>query len=250
MQIEWVGAHPGNFSRGRPGGRAPTAVVLHIMDGTLVGNRAWFNDSKAVLSAHYGVGKTGIIHQYVRETDTAYHAGIVIRPAWSGYQAGVNPNYQTIGIEHEGFGDVVWPWPQAQLDASMALVHDICARWGIPLDPAHITTHHSIRASKPCPGVNFRLNDYIARLGAAAAPAAGAAPVAQAAPPAVKLLARARLRRGPTTASQILRVLDTGETFNPAGRVRGEPVGGNPVWYRDGAGRHLWSGATDHPGDV
>jgi N-acetylmuramoyl-L-alanine amidase len=99
----WTGAHPGNFRTGRRGYR-PEAVVIHIMDGSLIGTDSWFNDPKSSVSAHYGIGRKGEVHQYVKEIDSAFHAGTVDRPEWKlikrkreggGF---INPNFYTIGI--------------------------------------------------------------------------------------------------------------------------------------------------------
>jgi N-acetyl-anhydromuramyl-L-alanine amidase AmpD len=99
------------------------------------------------------VGKNGEIHQYVAESDTAFHVGVVDHPAWPLLKAGINPNLYTIGIEHEGRdGDALTP---AQLHASAALIAAIAKRWKIPLDAQHIIRHHDIRRGKPCPGAGF-----------------------------------------------------------------------------------------------
>ncbi len=256
MDIQWIGANAGNFRPGRSGGFRPEAIVIHIMDGTLAGTDSWFNDPKSKVSAHYGVGKTGLVHQYVKETDTAFHAGTVdpltapgadgiSRPVWSLLKPNVNPNHYTIGVEHEGLGSAPWPWPDAQLAASTALVAAIAARWNIPLDADHVVPHHFIRKAKPCPGDNFDRRDYVRRLGAA--PAA-AAPATAAAALTVHALSRVRVRSHPTTASDIIRVLSAGDAFQASVVVAaGELVAGDAVWFGNAAGEYLWAGATDHP---
>ncbi len=141
-----------NIRRGR-GGYKPIAIVCHIMEGTLPGTDSWFDQTRSHVSAHYGVGKNGEIHQYVAESDTAFHVGVVDHPAWPLLKAGINPNLYTIGIEHEGRdGDALTP---AQLHASAALIAAIAKRWKIPLDAQHIIRHHDIRRGKPCPGAGF-----------------------------------------------------------------------------------------------
>ena len=93
--------------------------------------------------------KQGVIHQYVDENDTAFHAGVVVNPTWPLMKPGVNPNFYTIGIEHEGRPDDVWP--EAQLTASAGLIGEIVARWNIPVDALHLVRHHQIRASQDMP---------------------------------------------------------------------------------------------------
>ena len=109
-----------------------------------------FRDPRSSVSAHYGVGKSGLVQRFVEETDTAFHAGIVVRPTWKLIDPQVNPNYYTIGIEHEGQPQVAWP--DEQYATSAALVREIAGRWKIPLDRDHIIMHREIRASKTCPG--------------------------------------------------------------------------------------------------
>ncbi|MFI4934996.1 MAG: N-acetylmuramoyl-L-alanine amidase [Caulobacterales bacterium] len=243
----WIGAAAANFNPGRPAGFQPEAVVIHIMDGFLTGTDNWFNDPKAKVSAHYGVGKDGTVHQYVKETDTAFHAGIVDRPSWPLIKPKVNPNFYTIGVEHEGFDAVPYPWPAPQLAASLALVAQIADRWNIARDADHIIPHHQIRFAKTCPGEHFDQADYVARLaGAAAAPAFQAAPANL----TVKALSPARVRSQPTTASSIIHVLAAGDSFVANSVVRaGEIVSGNGLWYGGAAG-YLWAGATDRPAGV
>lgn len=246
MSIIWKGAYAGNFRVGRPNGLRPEAIVIHIMDGTLDGTGSWFNDPIANVSAHYGVGKGGAVHQYVKEADTAQHAGIVDRPSWPLLKAGVNPNFYTIGIEHEGRDADAYPWGAPQLAASLALVREIAARWSIPLDADHIITHHQIRFGKTCPGSNFDKADYLARLQGTPAPA----PAARVAwnGGVVRAVATANVRPIPGTTSAPVGRLLPGEAFAATGLVAaGENVRGNPRWYDDGAGRYLWAGATDRP---
>src|SRR6266704_3694410 len=97
----WIGCALGNFRSGR-NGHVVTAIVIHVMDGSLVGTGSWFNTVGSKVSAHYGIGKSGETHQYVDEADEAFHAGIAHYPTWAPAQSGINPNLFTIGIEHEG----------------------------------------------------------------------------------------------------------------------------------------------------
>src|SRR5260370_5619898 len=113
----------GNWHAGRSGSSHVTAIVIHVMDGFLIGTDALFNQTPEqrqgdvhmhASAAHYGISQTGEIHQYVQDADTAYHAGGVFEPSWprikkdwhpaSQVYKGQNPNAFTIGIEHEGTG--------------------------------------------------------------------------------------------------------------------------------------------------
>lgn len=242
MEKTWLGCAPGNFTAGRRGFR-PEAIVIHIMEGTIGGTDSWFNDPRSSVSAHYGVGRNGQIHQYVAETDTAYHAGIIDSPSWTGLKktpAGVyiNPNYYTIGIEHEGFAADTWP--QAQIDASKTLIAEIAERWNIARDDVHVIGHHAIRAAKSCPGTTIKIGTDLLN---------GQAPERPAIPPTVTTVVNANLRSGlPSTSALIARVLPAGTVMKVVDCTgSGEPVRGNPWWYQDEDGNYLWAGATSAP---
>lgn len=154
----WIGAAPGNFKKGR-GGFAPEAIVVHLMDGSLSGTDSWFLNPSSHVSAHYGIGKDGTIHHYVHESDRAYHAGKVRGATWPLLRPGVSPNANTVGIEHEGKPEDIWP--DAMYEASSRLIAEIAKRWDIALDNKHIVGHQAIRADKECPGRNCDIQRLI-----------------------------------------------------------------------------------------
>ncbi len=239
MDKTFVGCAPGNFQQGRPLDLLPEAIVIHIGEGSLRSIDSQFHDPKAKVSAHYCVAKSGDIHQYVEETDTAFHAGIVVNPSWPLLKQDVNPNFYTIGIEHEGHADDVWP--EIQIKTSVALVAEIARRWHIPLDTLHVIRHHQIRASKTCPGSFMKdtqmLLDRIA-------------PAVNNPPPAitVRTITALNLRAGaPSATALVRRVIPANTTLNANGVFTGDAVSGNNKWYSDGAGNFFWSGGTDHP---
>jgi N-acetylmuramoyl-L-alanine amidase len=142
----------------------PVAIVIHVMDGSLTGTDSWFASEHSEVSAHYGIGKSGEVHQYVDEADTAFHCGIVKNPTWTGlYRApgrqAINPNLYTIGIEHEGNANL--DWPEAMYAASAELIAGICMGWGIPIDRQHIIRHSEICSDKACPGYKVDLDRLI-----------------------------------------------------------------------------------------
>lgn len=155
-QKKWVGTP--HFNTGRSGFK-PEAIVIHVMDGTLTGTDAWFKNPTSRVSAHYGIGKTGEIHQYVKEEDQAWHAGSVVKPKWSLIKK-QNPNLYTIGIEHEGTATSAWT--EEMKRASANLIREIAERWGIPIDRAHVIGHYEIRSTKPnCPAANKAIIDEL-----------------------------------------------------------------------------------------
>jgi N-acetyl-anhydromuramyl-L-alanine amidase AmpD len=152
-----------NFRPGRAG-YEPIAIVIHVMDGTLAGTDAWFATTESQVSAHYGIGKKGEVHQYVQEECSAQHAGIVDRPSWSLLKIvakkPVNPNFYTIGIEHEGKAGETFT--EEMYEASSELIAAIASRWNISIDDQHVIPHHAIRFAKPCPGDGVDLTKLIA----------------------------------------------------------------------------------------
>lgn len=177
--IQWIGAHPFNFSEGH-GGYFWEGIVLHIMAGTLAGTDAWFNDPHARASTHFGIGRNGAIHQYVDLNDTAYAHGIVE----TGYTSVVvkaneeinpdsSPNWYLIGIEHEGqSGDGM---TNAMFDSSTHLSAWLFQDVILPMqsvtaatvDRDHVIGHYEISPkSRPnCPGFTSTLfQTYIARV--------------------------------------------------------------------------------------
>ncbi|MFA5232066.1 MAG: peptidoglycan recognition family protein [Candidatus Paceibacterota bacterium] len=161
IQKIWKGSP--NFWQGRKGYR-PEAIVIHIMDGTLSGTDSWFADQSSQVSSHYGIGKSGEVHQYVKEEDTAWHAGRIESPNWSLIKSfSVNPNLYTIGIEHEGKADDAWS--EAMKKSSATLIAEICERWQIPIDRDHVVGHYQIYSKKPnCPATDKKIIDELISL--------------------------------------------------------------------------------------
>ena len=138
---------------GRPafyrGGNLPSAVVLHIMEGYVSTVRGWARTGYAEASWHFSIGRDGTVYQHLELTDGGYHAGITdaraaarppVWPMWQG--PGINVNFYTIGIEHEGFAGP--PFPEAQAAASRDLCRWLAATLGIPFDRDHFPPHADI----------------------------------------------------------------------------------------------------------
>lgn len=113
--IIWKGS-PNHYT-GRQG-YGVTHITLHIMVGYLAGTDSTFANPSSQSSAHYGVGATGEIHQYVAETDGSYS------------DANYASNCSTISIEHEGGMADGTVCTQACIDASARLCADIARRYG------------------------------------------------------------------------------------------------------------------------
>lgn len=150
-----------NFTEGRAGYKSE-AIVIHIGEGTLEGGYAWFNNPASGVSAHYMIGKEGEKWQFVKDENTAWHAGGINKPSWPLLKPGVNPNLYTIGIEHEGWTGE--EWTQKMKDSSAELIAHLCQKYSITLDNVHIIGHYMINSVSRinCPGKGVDIeNDLI-----------------------------------------------------------------------------------------
>lgn len=237
-----------NFTSGRKIYK-PEAVVIHIMEGSLAGTDSWFKSPASNVSAHYGIGKTGEVHQYVKETDTAWHAGRVNNPSWQLIKPGgnghfINPNYYTIGIEHEG--NESSDWTEDMYNSSSEMIKSICSRWNIPIDRNHIIGHHEIYSLKTCPGHKVDLNKLIA--------IATNTPIAVAPPNGINKTeapgnaitkVSLNIRSQPNTNKIPIAKVQEGVRLSYDGFTNdGEKVNGNSKWFFTHEGNWFWSGGV------
>lgn len=124
-----------NYTSGREGQRVE-GIIVHWMAGTLAATDSVFQDTNRQTSAHYGV-ENNVVHQYVAEENTAYHAG-----NW-----GVN--LRTIGIEHSAAPDRYAT--TETYDTSARIIAEAAKRWGFPINANTIRPHRAIIATQ-CPG--------------------------------------------------------------------------------------------------
>jgi N-acetylmuramoyl-L-alanine amidase CwlA len=124
-----------NYTQGRQG-KKPDRIVVHWIVGKLSAADAVFKNPASEVSAHYGIGNN-VIHQYVVEQDTAWHAG-----NW-------DMNLRSIGIEHEGGPNL--PISEETYQTSANLIREISQRHNIPIDKNHIIPHRDIKPTQ-CPG--------------------------------------------------------------------------------------------------
>lgn len=245
MHKQWIGCLASNFSTGR-GGFKPEAIVIHRTGGSLQDIDARFGQTRSFSSAHYAVGIDGEIHQYVEETDTAFHAGVVVNPTWKLLKAGSNPNFYTIAIEQAGVtGD---PITDSQYQATATLIAEIARTCQIAADTDHVVLHSEIRAGRLCPGDGFDRSSLLDRVKAALSVPDGSANSQT----EVRVLTSANVRQGaPSTAARIVRVIPAGEIETASGFTdRGERISGNSYWYRTEDGNYFWAGATAAPNPV
>ena len=151
MKVE---AHPSPNFNDR---KHPIDMLVFHYTGMETGQEALERmcDAEAQVSAHYMIWEDGRVAQLVGEDKRAWHAGI------SSWQGDEDLNSRSIGIEivnggHDWPlpGDVLPPYPDAQLDALIHLPHGILDRWELP---AHRIVGHSdiAPARKEDPGEHF-----------------------------------------------------------------------------------------------
>jgi len=243
--VRWIGST--NKTIGRAGHR-PEAVVIHIMDDDIGSVDAWFNTPKGrtnpmPVSAHYGVARSGAVHQYVNENDTAWHAGRVKGSHWPGLAWGPNPNLYTIGVEHEGAPAMVWT--DSMRVASATLLAGIAQRWSIPLDRTHVIGHYEIYSPKSyCPGPHADIAELIDM--ARHVVLSGTAQNFVSASGEVQARTALNVRTGAASSlALVARTVPAGESLPYVGWTsNGETVHGNAHWYRDAQGNYFWAGGT------
>jgi N-acetylmuramoyl-L-alanine amidase len=237
-----------NFTYGRKK-YLPQAIVIHIMEGSLAGTDSWFGNIQSKVSAHYGVGKNGEVHQYVDEKDTAWHAGVVTTPSWSlikkvGDNSYINPNYYTVGIEHEG--TVETDWTDAMYQSTSSLIAEISKRWNIPIDRNHILGHHEIYAVKACPGSKVDFTKLIA-LALEKSSTQTQQVVGKKVSTPVNTTAKVwmNIRSKPDTKQKPVKVVQPGTRLTYVGLTeQGENIHGNSVWLNTNEGYWVWSGGV------
>ena len=134
---EWQPATSSNYTYSdRPASYDIDRVVIHVTQETFTDTLDIFRNPAKQVSAHYVVRSAdGHVAQCVREADVAWHAG-----NW-GY------NTRSVGIEHEGWVDRPAYFTDALYAQSAVLTADICERYGIPRDRAHIIGHYEVPGS-------------------------------------------------------------------------------------------------------
>lgn len=123
----------------RPDGQVIDIVLLHYTGMRSAADaRKRLCDPASKVSAHYVIDEDGTVWALVDEAMRAWHAGT---SSWCG---ATDINARSIGIElvnpgHE-FG--YRPFPEAQMDALLALAGDVVARHNVP--PARVIGHSDV----------------------------------------------------------------------------------------------------------
>jgi N-acetylmuramoyl-L-alanine amidase len=239
-----------NFITGRKKYK-PEAIVIHIMEGTLAGTDSWFGNTQSKVSAHYGVGRSGEVHQFVDENNIAWHAGRVTNPTWSlikkvGSGLYINPNYYTVGIEHEGTVDT--DWTVEMYESTATLIAEIAQRWNIPIDRNHVIGHHEIYAVKACPGQRVDFGKLISLATAKSLPQVQQPVIPKRILKPVNTTTKIPLnvRLAANTKQPPIKVIPAGTYILYSGlNEQGESIQGNSTWFQTTEGYWLWSGGVN-----
>jgi len=135
------------------------------MSGTMSGTASWFASPISSVSAHYGIGLNGEVHQYVKDDKSAWSNGRVNNPTAKIVldNLNINQNKISLSIEHEG--QDLSKAPEIQLKTSAELIKTLAMKWNIPINRQHIIGHYEIFAGKPnCPSTDKSVIDKIITL--------------------------------------------------------------------------------------
>lgn len=171
-----------NKKTGRDG-HAIEGAVMHIMDGSYQGSINWLINPVSGVSSHFAVALDGRITQLVNIFDTAYTNGLswstknncwidpennAVKPSWKRLRPPINPNYQTVTIEHEGRKNQVWT--DAMYAADRRILLYVASQVPGLAFVAHDTLigHNEISpVARPyCPGPGVDFNRIVASLAA------------------------------------------------------------------------------------
>lgn len=140
VPVHWI-ASP-NFDLRRP----QYVILHHTTNDTAVQALATLTNPGLMVSAHYLVGRDGTVYQLVDERHRAWHAGA------SRWGSDADINSASIGIELDNNGHE--PYPEAQLQALLALLADVKARHDIPRE--NFLAHGDVAPGRKVdPGAHF-----------------------------------------------------------------------------------------------
>lgn len=140
--------------------RKITCIVIHATATAGIDSpRAWLCNPASKVSAHWLIGRTGVILHLVHEVNVAWHAG---QSSWKG-QGGVNAF--SIGIEIVNANDGIMEYPEDQISALVSLVSAICKERGIKQED--VVGHLDIAPGRKTDPAGFPWGDFRGRLAAA-----------------------------------------------------------------------------------
>ncbi|WP_394832431.1 N-acetylmuramoyl-L-alanine amidase [Pendulispora rubella] len=172
LDCEWIPAPYQELGEGkfgnhdlsdRPRTQQITHIVIHDVEGSYSSAVSDEILDPHGVSWHYTIrSNDGHVAQHVKTKDVGWQAG-----NWY-------INSKSIGIEHEGFAAQGTWYTEAMYRSSARLVRYLAARYGVPLDRAHILGHDTVAGPTPDaisdmhwdPGPYWDWAHYFALLGA------------------------------------------------------------------------------------
>lgn len=167
------------------GNQGRRAVVMHIAQGSYQATVKWLQDAQLNpnSSAHFVIAKDGRVAQLVSVNDSAWAnglhwvadaslpnggywknpRGVRVNPSWKDLIPGLNPNYYTISVEHEGFYQETWT-PE-MYEANHKLLVWLAEQFDLWWTPyRNLIGHYAIDpVDRPnCPGPNVNLEKMAA----------------------------------------------------------------------------------------
>lgn len=228
-----------NYSAGR-GGKKIDRIVIHWIVGTQASCDAIFARASSQVSAHYSIEDTKV-HQYVKNTDTAWHAG------------NYDMNQRSIGIEHSA--DPSRP-PSAQTNETSAqLVASLCKQYGIACNRSNIIKHSQVVPTQCCGSVPIdAIVKRAAEILGGKAPAPKPSPAPAPKPNNYTIINWGgnvttkdvvNIRTKPTTAGNTpVKTNPKGALITIVGYTYGQNVNGSNIWLKTWNGYWVHSAAT------
>jgi hypothetical protein len=235
---EWIGSP--NYTKGR-GGKKIEFYVVHWMAGTLAGTDSVFQKAGGV-SAHKGI-EDNTIHVYVKDEDTAYHAG-----NW-------DMNQRSLGTENSAApGRPASPQTLENLAKDLAEAHK---KYGIILDRQHVKRHGEIVPTQCCGTID--VDAIVRRAAEIVGTPLPQVPLARPAVPVgdnvvnhtakVTVKTTANVRAYANTSAPLAgsKTLQPGQFFYIVGyTVAQDPYNdGRNIWLKSQYNNWVWAGNTD-----
>lgn len=137
--------------------RKISVLVIHSTATSGIDSpRDWLTNKDSKVSAHYLIGRTGMILQLVEDKSVAYHAG---ESEWKGAK-GINAI--SIGIELVNANDGIMDYPEDQIAALCSIAVPICKEFKIKLDD--VVGHKDIAPGRKTDPAGFPWDDFRGRL--------------------------------------------------------------------------------------
>lgn len=234
MNTTWQPAHPNNYMVGRQG-NAIRFIIIHTIVGTLDSCKVTFQNPNRKASAHYGEGWDDREFNFVKETDTAYHAGNWVI------------NLQSVGIEHEDKGDYNGVRPDKLYANSAFRVANLCKLYNIPCTREFIRKHSEVSLTgTACPDA-LDINRIITEAQALLQTPPPTPPtppsydfVSETGKVKVNSVSGLNVRKAPVTTAKIVATVPNGTVMDYIGYVtNGESVNNNRKWFKNVFGNYF-----------